>query len=847
MEGITKIKESELVLKVKSNYDPSVLNLSEWDNYLDILCGVREYQKQAIKTAIIYLASGYYKTITQLAKENYSSNSSLREKYKRESDFLHQLPLPDKLSGVIDLATGTGKSYVMFGIAQIMLSLRIVERVLLLCPSVTIENELTKKFKMLSNKKELKEAIPSKNYSITPSIIDASSTISAGDICIENIHAIYDNTATSIKDSFASGGQDTLVLSDEVHHAYNSSNEQDIRKWKEFLSSKYNFLYMLGFTGTAYTNNEYFSDVIYRYSLRQAIEDKVVKSIEYVAKDDKADKFEKFQMIYDNHLEMKRKYSPLKPVSIFISKDIKSATYLFQDFLDFLVDTKKVERSIAEDMAIVVTSSPKHRNNVLSLPTVEDSNNPVEWIFSVSMLTEGWDVKQVFQIVPWEDRAFNSKLLIAQVLGRGLRVPENFTIQPKVRVFNHASWSKSIQTLVDEVLELELELKSRIITDGEPSKFNFDIYTVNYSQEEQAVEKNGKKQQEIFDLTKGIILISQTPEDKKITEYEDIGRNTYQKTTVVMREMIAVDKVVDRIVESFRGRALEAKLVFPDGEYERENLPSVDVIRKYIYDSMRSCGIKGDYLTAENANKIYGKFTGLLRRKPATPLFSRKGDAIELLSTLSIRSSSKSFSTLTKDVTIFISNNYEQELLEDELQNYLVVKEEIKTKQIREINAQCFKTPLNIVFALFEPERRFVELLVGDGLSPHIDSWIKSRDTGFYGIEYQINKGSAFQTFNPDFFICVGKNVIVVETKSDDDASEMNCAKYKAAKRHFELLNKTLAEQGSPWKYFFYFLSPVDYNVFADYISDGRLFTSTFHSKLMDLLEKKIESLDESP
>jgi type III restriction enzyme len=47
----------------------------------------------------------------------------------------------------------------------------------------------------------------------------------------------------------------------------------------------------------------------------------------------------------------------------------------------------------------------------------------VEWIFSVSMLTEGWDVQNVFQIVPHEKRAFASKLLIAQVLGRGLRVP----------------------------------------------------------------------------------------------------------------------------------------------------------------------------------------------------------------------------------------------------------------------------------------------------------------------------------------------------------------------------------------------------------------------------------------
>ena len=50
--------------------------------------------------------------------------------------------------------------------------------------------------------------------------------------------------------------------------------------------------------------------------------------------------------------------------------------------------------------------------------------NPVEWIVSVAMFSEGWDVKNVFQIYPHEKRAFNSKLLIAQVLGRVIPVQD---------------------------------------------------------------------------------------------------------------------------------------------------------------------------------------------------------------------------------------------------------------------------------------------------------------------------------------------------------------------------------------------------------------------------------------
>ena len=59
------------------------------------------------------------------------------------------------------------------------------------------------------------------------------------------------------------------------------------------------------------------------------------------------------------------------------------------------------------------------------------------------MLTGRMGCKECFQIVPWEDRAFNSKLLIAQVLGRGLRIPPEYSNpQPSVIVFNHDSWSK---------------------------------------------------------------------------------------------------------------------------------------------------------------------------------------------------------------------------------------------------------------------------------------------------------------------------------------------------------------------------------------------------------------------
>ena len=123
--------------------------------------------------------------------------------------------------------------------------------------------------------------------------------------------------------------------------------------------------------------------------------------------------------------------------------------------------------------------------DVAKLPYVDHPASKVEWIVSVSMLNEGWDVKRVFQIVPHEERAFNSKLLIAQVLGRGLRVPIGWEgEQPTVTVFNHDAWAGSIRHLVDEILEIEKRLPSRVI---EESPHHFELHNIDYTLEPTSV------------------------------------------------------------------------------------------------------------------------------------------------------------------------------------------------------------------------------------------------------------------------------------------------------------------------------------------------------------------------
>ena len=852
MENKVVFNQKDLILKVNKNYDKSKLDLDKWENYLDVLCGNRDYQKDAIRSSLIYLASGMYSTIEDVVKENYNSNSELCKKYLTIEDYISNLQIPNKLFANIDLATGTGKSYVIFAIAQILLAEKIVKRVLVLCPSLTIEKGLKKKFEELSSNADLRNAIPEELSGTPARIISADSTICEGDICVENIHAVYETTGSSIKDSFKNGGEDTLVLNDESHHIFNSTSEKDIKKWKGFLLREdYKFKYILGFTGTAYLEDEYFNDVIYRYSLRSAIDDRIVKTIDYVQKDDvSGDREYKFQKIRENHQSNKRKYPNIKPISILITKDISSAKNLYEDFLDFLCDFEKITREVAERKVLIVTSDQKHRANVGMLDFIDNKENSFEWIVSVSMLTEGWDVKNVFQIVPWEDRAFNSKLLIAQVLGRGLRIPMEYSNpQPSVTVFNHDSWSKNIKSLVNEVLEIETRIISTVKYNGDRNKYHFVVKNLSYDKEEKEINIDSTRLNYAKSWEEGIKLKSQILQSKKETEYENLltGKSRNIEYNIKLRTK-TINQVIDKIYHEFRLRDWETKILGlgDDVVYSKENLPPRDKIESIIRKSMKSAGITGDILIEENANKIFTAFSTLFRTRSKTVINSVKSTEFIDINTEDMRDETRGISSFrSADSMFFYTDKYKDEMPSEE-QKVIVEKfiedENFPKKAYTEINYYDFKTPLNTVIATADPEYKFLKkYLFKNENAQKIKSWVKSRDMGFYSIEYsyKLNSHTKVGTFNPDFIIKLDKSenvYLFIEIKDDGDNSPENKGKYKAAKEHFSLLNQKLRASGINEKYIFHFLSPNDYEIFFQYLRDDKL--DTFVSGLDNLLEE---------
>ena len=66
-------------------------------------------------------------------------------------------------------------------------------------------------------------------------------------------------------------------------------------------------------------------------------------------------------------------------------------------------------------------SGEERDETVEQLINVEKPDNPTEIVIHVNMLKEGWDVTNLYTIVPL--RAANSKTLVEQSIGRGLRCP----------------------------------------------------------------------------------------------------------------------------------------------------------------------------------------------------------------------------------------------------------------------------------------------------------------------------------------------------------------------------------------------------------------------------------------
>jgi type III restriction enzyme len=843
---------SDQILKLDDTSDATEAVVHRYDAFLNLLhTGNYAFLRDAARESLRFLVSAKYPDLESLARENWN-RPELTKRHASIDALLSKMPLKDRKAATLDIATGGGKSYLMYGLAAIALAEGLVDRVLVLCPSLTIEDGLLEKFNALAGNQELVAIMNELGAAVAiPGIKRGNETIQPGDICIENIHAVYTNAGSSIADSFKGHGGRTLVLNDEAHHLFSpdDSDESSMKKWLQFLvSPEYGFRYLVNVTGTPYTGNDYFPDVIHRFGLKQAIEAKVIKKPDYVKEE--THKKQSWDKIYTVHDKNRKEYgAKLRPISILITKDIAECVEQWQSLVAYLAKKEKIKPAEAVKKVIWVTSgiptnkaakarveaaygprdgkdSPDRRRkeNLAVLKGVDDPASPVEWIVSVSMLTEGWDVKNVFQIVPHDSRAFGSKLLIAQVLGRGLRVPPCLEIQPLVKVTNHEAWTDEIANLLKDVLEVENTLSWGF--DIRREEFVFPLHNLSYELVEQTVETKKQKAVDVKLVLK--------PQSRKSTEYV-----TFSESGKLAMELLHGD--IHEI--DYAASTLHDFICAKDKKVGEKW--TISRIREKIKKALQSGGYDYTFLSRENLSLVQQAFGPLFRGvNKEHPRMANKAKKLITVDYRDAMRQSFSESRVRESGAVYHVDGDAKPFSKDEVHlweqycKWLTIAEidesslhddaQTIIKRLHKVGTAQFKTPVNVLYASHEPERKFSDLLFENYVL--IESFIKMPDRGCYSFPYSYKPAKTGKThavnefFNPDFFLRLkdSHNVLAVEIKQDGDDSNRNRAKYRDGKAHFERLNAALKEAGEPWCYHFYFLSPEDYTGFFDQIRKGK-------------------------
>jgi len=464
----------------------------------------------------------------------------------------------------------------------------------------------------------------------------------------------------------------------------------------------------------------------------------------------------------------------------------------------------------------------RRKENLSLLKQVDDSACPVEWIVSVSMLTEGWDVKNVFQIVPHESRAFSSKLLVAQVLGRGLRVPPGLSKEPLVTVNNHEKWSPEIGNLLKEVLEEENRLSWGY--DARRKAYVFPLHNLRYEPVMKGVEAKREKAREPE--------VKFLPQDKKTTEFATFSEKGKLAIEIEHTAFFGIDDAT-RLIRLFLREKDEAiGTAWPKKR-----------VRELIVSRLKAAGQDPTYLSKENLLRLQQGFGPMFRALDKEhPRMGQTAKEIVIVDLADIPRQTFSESALKEHGTVWHVKDDAapfggQEVhLWEQYQKWKKIAgidesgladnaREI-AKRIVQVDLSAFKTPWNVHYVSYEPERQFSDLLFDH--ASLFDSFVKMPNVGGYAFPYSYKPVKAGKThvanenFNPDFFIRLRDkyDILVVEVKMEGDDSNRNKAKCRDGLKHFETLNARLDVAGEPWRYHFYFLSPEDYTSFFQKVKD---------------------------
>lgn len=369
----------------------------------------------------------------------------IRIEYPGVTDFERQFP-----SLCFALATGVGKTRLMGAFIAYLHIAHGINNFFVLAPNLTVYQKLIQDFTANTPKYVFKGI--NEFAVLTPEVITGDNYESRGTLlddvlrCKINIFNISKITSEvrggkqmrirSFKEElgdsyfdYLSKQHDLVMLMDESHRYRATAGMRAINELKPVLG--------LELTATPFVESSKgpvaFRNVVFDYPLARAMDDGFVKDPAVVTRKNFIAANKSPEAIQQMKLEdgirlhesvkveletyaRENGVKIVKPFVLVIARDTTHAAELMR-----LIQSERFFQARYAAKVIQVDSSVKEEETVERLLTVEHADNAVEIVIHVNMLKEGWDVTNLYTIVPL--RAANARTLIEQSIGRGLRLP----------------------------------------------------------------------------------------------------------------------------------------------------------------------------------------------------------------------------------------------------------------------------------------------------------------------------------------------------------------------------------------------------------------------------------------
>lgn len=410
-------------------------------NQIGYAMSLREPQKEALQYLDAISSSCDYKRNT-LDEVEAIATANCEDKHTIKVDDNFKFP-----SFCFDMATGIGKTRLMGAAIYYLYKTKGYKHFFILAPGNTIYDKLRKEsnpahpkyiFKGLEAEMGRPKVYDGENYVRYPARfvqgeieIEKTSEIQ---LFIFNIGKIFNSkTDTTFKfhkyqetlgSSFAdvlAKFDDLVICMDEAHRYYAPASMKAISYLKPILG--------LEFTATPKSH----SNVIYSYDLAKGagkyLKIPVVMGRTntggYSAEDIEEMKIRDGLTLHENRKKVVYQYcldnnlDYVKPIVLIACKDTEHAKKIRA-----MIDNDDFNNGRYRGKVIEIHSNMKGEEteeNIRKLLSIESAQNPVEIVLHVYKLKEGWDVNNLFTIIPLN--AAKSDILALQTIGRGLRLP----------------------------------------------------------------------------------------------------------------------------------------------------------------------------------------------------------------------------------------------------------------------------------------------------------------------------------------------------------------------------------------------------------------------------------------